>query len=114
VGLVRRINGLVDANRGKVDDTLGALPGAIKSAEEAMTGIKAVADGAEGVIGSVKGITDKAADMVGNVDRVVTGAASRAGGTAGNIIEIAKTVAEVFRYFKGLFKKKDDDGTEQG
>lgn len=114
IGLIRRINGIVDSNRTNVDDSLRALPGAIKSAEEAMTSIKTVADGAEGVIGGIKGVTDKAGNMMGNVDRLVSGAAQRAGGTAGNIIEIARTVVEVVNYVKGLFKKKGDKKEDSG
>ncbi|HOG52754.1 MAG TPA: hypothetical protein PLT03_02665 [Bacillota bacterium] len=91
-GIVKRVGQALDDNRQNIDTTLATLPGTLKNINDVMS--------------DVKTITGKAGNVVGNVDQAVTGAVSRAGDTAGNIIEIAKAVGESVKYIAGMFGKK--------
>jgi len=92
VGILKRVGKALEDNRQNIDTTVAALPDTLKNINDVMADVKV--------------ITGKAGSVVGNVDQVVTGAVSRAGDTAGNIIEIAKAVGESVKYIAGIFGKK--------
>lgn len=92
IGILKRVGKALDDNRQNIDATVASLPETLKNVNEVMIDVKA--------------ITSKAGNVAGSVDQVVSGAISRAGDTAGNIVEIAKVIGESVKYVAGIFGKK--------
>lgn len=92
IRILKQVSKVLDDNKRNIDTTIGSLPETLKNVNEVMIDVKA--------------ITSKAGNVAGSVDQVVSGAISRAGDTAGNIVEIAKVIGESVKYVTGILGRR--------
>ncbi|MDD4327011.1 MAG: hypothetical protein PHN99_01855 [Eubacteriales bacterium] len=95
IGLLKKLNRIVDTNKDDIDRTVQALPKTVSS-------IGDVAD-------SLKDTSDKAGQVIGTIDGAVTTTVETVNDTSDNVYEIIKVAGLIAKFISDAFRKDDDD-----
>jgi len=99
IKLLKKLNGVVEANEKNVADALAKLPETIGSIN--------------GALADAKAITQKAGAVVGVIENGVNGVVASAKGTTSSVLEISRTLGDVIGGISGFLSRRKKERSKE-